>query len=83
MNLSQLVDMAFKVYNAQEARKTKQAMVSLERGWQDQRKMWDSKEKKSGPVGANVPIARRWAIGERGAQNSKGKVGVETLTWKC
>ena len=32
MNPSQLVDIAFKVYNVQKARKIKQAMVFLERG---------------------------------------------------
>ena len=33
MNSSQLVDIPFKVYNAQEARKVKQATVFLETGW--------------------------------------------------
>ena len=37
MNPSQLVDITFKVYNAQEERKTKQATMFLEAGWGGQR----------------------------------------------
>ena len=37
MNPSQLVDIRFKVYNAQEERKTKQATMFLEAGWGGQR----------------------------------------------
>ena len=44
---------AFEVYHTWEARKIKQAMMFLETGWQDQRKRWDPKDKKRGPLCAN------------------------------
>ena len=53
MSPSQLVDTAFKVYNAWEARKIKQAMVFLEAWRIGQRKKQDPKGKRRGPIGIN------------------------------
>ena len=50
MNPSQVIDIAFKVYNAQEAKKIKQAMVILETGLQDHRRRQDTKGERRGPL---------------------------------
>ena len=57
MNPSQLVDVVFKVYGAQEARKIKQATVFLETGGETRRRGRNLRTKRS-TLGINVPIAR-------------------------
>ena len=51
MSPSQLVDIAFKVYNAWEAWKTKQSSVFLEMGWGGQRKRQDPIERRRDSLG--------------------------------
>ena len=53
LGMPQPVDFTSKVYNAQEPRKIKQAIVFVETGWQNKRKRQDTKEKKRGPLDAN------------------------------
>ena len=42
INFSQLIDIAFKIYHAQETRKLKHDMDSLETKWESQKGMWET-----------------------------------------
>lgn len=83
MNHSNLVDIAFKTYHAQETRILKQAIVFLETVWRNQKKMQDPKGKRKDLLGANVPIAKKKAVGKWTAWTSKRKIKrIETLASK-
>lgn len=53
MNPSQLLDMAFNVYNAQEIRKFRQATAFLEIRWGNQRKRRNLRGRRKDPLGAS------------------------------
>lgn len=79
-----MVDIAFIIYHVQETRTLKQDTVFLETVRVNQKERRDLKGRRKDPLGVNqCTYTSRRALGERTAQDSKGKLArIEILAEK-